>query len=182
LLSSRLLIPTRVSGDHLIVGFLMLLFTDPLPAELRALTTRSDDTAQTRRPLAIAMVVEETSRPDAARQTRMDRQTLPDWVHRLQLSRFDGLASRKPPGASPKLSEAQMRELDGLVMARPDPKIHKVVRWRCVDLRAEVAKRFSVTVSERTIAKWLRKLKLTRLQPRPYHPKKGRPRLAPVAG
>ena len=50
-----------------------------------------------------------------------------------------------------------MRELDGR---------------RCVDLRAEVAKRFSVTVSERTIAKWLRKLKLTRLQPRPYHPKK----------
>jgi len=27
-------------------------------------------------------------------------------------------------------------------------------------------------VSERTIGKWLRKLKLTRLQPRPYHPKK----------
>jgi hypothetical protein len=46
------------------------------------------------------------------------------------------------------------------VMAGPDPKIHKVVRWRCVDLRAEVTKRFSVTVSERTIAKWLRKLKL----------------------
>ena len=86
---------------------------------------------------------------------------------------FDGLASRKPPSASPKLSEAQMRELDGLVMAGPDPKIHKVVRWRCVDLRAEVAKGFSVTVSERTIAKWLRKLKLIRLQPRPYRPKKG---------
>jgi hypothetical protein len=44
--------------------------------------------AQTRRPLAIAMVVEGTSRLDAARQTHMDRQTLPDWVHRLQLSRF----------------------------------------------------------------------------------------------
>ena len=78
--------------------------------------------AQTRRPLAIAMVVEGTSRLDAARQTRMDRQTLPDWVHRLQQAGFDGLASRKPPGASPKLSEAQMRELDGLVMAGPDPK------------------------------------------------------------
>jgi hypothetical protein len=35
-----------------------------------------------------------------------------------------------------------------------------------------VARRFSVTVPERTIAEWLRKLKLTRLQPRPYHPKK----------
>jgi transposase len=145
---------------------------DPLPAELRALAARSDDTAQTRRLLAIAMVVEGTSRLDAARQTGMDRQTLRDWVHRYNQAGFDGLASRKPPGASPKLSEAQMRELDGLVMAGPDPKIHKVVRWRCVDLRAEVTKRFSVTVSERTIAKWLRKLKLTRLQARPYHPKR----------
>ena len=59
-----------------------------------------------------------------------------------------------------------------LVVAGPDPKEHQVVRWRCVDLCAEVARRFSVTVPERTIGKWLRKLKLTRLQPRPYHPKK----------
>ena len=32
--------------------------------------------------------------------------------------------------------------------------------------------RFAVMVPERTIGKWLRKLKLTRVQPRPYHPKK----------
>jgi transposase len=50
--------------------------------------------------------------------------------------------------------------------------VHHVVRWRCVDLRDEVARRFGVTVQERAISKWLRKLGLTRLQPRPYHPKK----------
>jgi hypothetical protein len=55
--------------------------------------------------------------------------------------------------------------------AGPDPDIHKVVRWRCVDLRAEMRVQFSVTVAERTIGKWLRALGLTRLQPRPYHPK-----------
>src|ERR1700692_185029 len=72
---------------------------DPLPAELRVLATRSDDTAQTRRLLAIAMVVEGTSRLDAARQTGMDRQTLRDWVHRYNQDGFDGLASRQPAGA-----------------------------------------------------------------------------------
>jgi hypothetical protein len=41
-----------------------------------------------------------------------------------------------------------------------------------VDLREEVSRRFSVSVPERTIGKWLRKLGLTRLQPRPYHPRK----------
>ena len=38
--------------------------------------------------------------------------------------------------------------------------------------REEVARRFTVEVTERTIGKWLRKLGLTRLQPRPFHPKK----------
>jgi hypothetical protein len=28
-----------------------------------------------------------------------------------------------------------------------------------------------VDVPERTVAKWLRRLRLTRLQPRPFHPK-----------
>jgi hypothetical protein len=65
-----------------------------------------------------------------------------------------------------------MAELRELVVAGPDPEKHQVVWWRCVDLRAEVTRRFSVTVAERTIGKWLRKLKLTRLQPRPYHPEK----------
>ena len=47
----------------------------------------------------------------------------------------------------------------------------QVARWRCVDMRDEVARRFAVTVSERTVGKWLRKMGLTRLQPRPFHPK-----------
>ncbi len=145
---------------------------DHLPAELRALAARSDDAAKTRRMLAIAMVLEGTSRLDAARQTGMDRQTLRDWVIRYNEHGVDGLASRKPPGAAPKLSTAQMSELRSLVLAGPDLKANKVVRWRCLDLREEVTQRFCVTVPERTIAKWLRKLKLTRLQPRPFHPKR----------
>jgi transposase len=145
---------------------------DHQPAGLRALAAKSDDAAKTRRLLAIAMVLEGSSRLDAARQTGMDRQTLRDWVLRYNEHGVDGLASRKPPGAAPKLSAAQMSELCDLVLAGPDPKADKVVRWRCLDLREEVTQRFSVTVPERTIAKWLRKLKLTRLQPRPFHPKR----------
>jgi transposase len=145
---------------------------DHTPGELRALAANSNDADQTRRLLAIAMIFEGTSRLDAARQTGMDRQTLRDWVHRFNEAGVNGVVSRKPPGAAPKLTEAQMAELRELVIAGPDPKTHKVIRWRCLDLREEVARRFSVTVPERTIGKWLRKLKLTQLQPRPHHPKK----------
>ena len=63
-------------------------------------------------------------------------------------------------------------ELRALVIAGPDPEVHQVVRWRCVDLQAEVARRFSVVVHESTIGRWLHELGLTRLQPRPVHPKK----------
>lgn len=44
-----------------------------------------------------------------------------------------------------------------------------MVRWRCLGLREEVARRFNVAATERTIGKWLRKLDPTRLQPRPFH-------------
>jgi transposase len=145
---------------------------DHTSAELRDLAVKSRDAAQSRRLLAIAMVLEGGSREDAARQTGMDRQTLRDWVHRYNEAGADGLISRTAPGPQPKLSQAQMNELRALVVAGPDAAIHQVVRWRCLDLRDEVARRFEVTVDERTIAKWLRKLRLTRLQPRPYHPKK----------
>jgi transposase len=139
---------------------------------LRGFAARSVDAAQARRLLAIAMTLEGVSRYEAARQTGMDRQTLRDWVHRYNEAGIDGLVSRKSPGASPKLSAAQMGEFRELVIAGPAPERHKVMRWRCVDLREEVWRRFAVDVPERTIGKWLRKLGLTRLQPRPHHPKK----------
>jgi transposase len=146
--------------------------TEHTPAELRVFAAKCRDTAQSRRLLAIAMVLDGCSRLEAAWQTRIARQTLCDWVHCYNETAIAGLQSRSAPGPTAKLIEAQMAELRELVVAGPDPKKHQVVRWRCVDLRAEVARRFSVTVPERTIAEWLRKLKLTRLQPRPYHPKK----------
>jgi transposase len=116
--------------------------------------------------------LEGASRAEAARRTGMDRQTLRDWVLRFNANGIDALIARKPPGPKPKLTPDQMAELRQIVLEGPDPKVHKVIRWRCVDLRAEVARRFSVLVDEFTIGRWLRKMRLTRLQPRPYHPKK----------
>jgi transposase len=141
-------------------------------AELRDLAGKSRDTAQSRRLLAIAMVLDGSSREEAARQAGMDRQTLRDWVHRYNDLGADGVVSRRAPGRARKLTAAQMQEFRALAVAGPDPAVHHVARWRCVDLRDEVARRFGVTVQERAIGKWLRKLGLTRLQPRPYHPKK----------
>jgi len=141
-------------------------------AELRALSSRCLDGAQVRRMLALAMVLEGRSRTEAADLNGMDRQTLRDWVHRYNEIGVEGLKSRVPPGRAPALSEPQRAELRDLVIAGPDPQVHGVVRWRCVDLQAEVARRFQVEVHENTIGRWLHELGLTRLQPRPVHPQK----------
>jgi hypothetical protein len=84
----------------------------------------------------------------------MDRQTLQDWVLRYNELGADGLAPR------------------ALVISGPDPALHKVARCRRVYLRDEVTRRFGITLAERTIGKWPRRLRLTRLQPLPVHPKK----------
>ncbi len=109
--------------------------------------------------LAIALVLDGDARTEAAEQTGMDRQTPRDWVHRYNATGIDGLKSRGSPGRVPLLTGEQKAELKALVIERPDPERDKVVRWRCVDLREEIARR-------------LRQLGLTRLRPRPFHPKK----------
>jgi transposase len=140
--------------------------------DLRAAAAKSRDGARVRRLLALAFILEGQSRTEAAKRSGMERQTLRDWVHRYNLNGIDDLTSGHGPGQPPALTAAQMAELKALVMKGPDPAKAGVVRWRCVDLRGEVARRFSVDVTERTIGKWLLKLDLTRLQPRPFHPKK----------
>ncbi|CAL4866566.1 hypothetical protein MMA231_00809 [Asticcacaulis sp. MM231] len=146
--------------------------TDYTSAALRGVSARCSDGAQIRRLLAVALVLDGYSRREAAALNGMDRQTLADWVHRYNAFGVDGLKSLPAPGRRPALTEAQQAELREVVIQGPDPAIHQVVRWRCVDLRAEVARRFSVEVHENTIGRWLHELGLTRLQPRPVHPQK----------
>ena len=139
---------------------------DHTAAELRHVVARTKDGQVVRR--LLALLLEGKSRTEAARWSGMQRRTLRDWVHRYSTEGIAGLKSRLSPGPAPLLTAQQMAELKELVVGGPDPEQGRVVRWRCVDLRAQI----SVTVHERTVGKLLRKLGLTRLQPRPYHSRK----------
>jgi transposase len=150
----------------------MITRLDRSGAELRRLASRANDGGVVRRLLALALILEGHSREEAASLSGMERQTLRDWVHRYNEEGLAGLSSRVSAGPARRLNESQMEAFKELVIKGPDPEIDKVVRWRCVDLREKIAERFSVSVHKRTVAKWLRALKLTRLQPRPFHPNK----------
>lgn len=149
-----------------------IIQTELSAAALRAVAGKTDDGAVVRRLLAVAMVLEGRSREEAASLNGMTRQTLRDWVHRYNAEGVAGLRSRTSPGRPPILTETQREELREIVLEGPDPERHTVIRWRCADLCDEVAERWSVRVCEQTMGKWLRRLEMTRLQPRPCHPQK----------
>ena len=124
---------------------------DHTAVALRGLAAKSNDGAQVRRLLAVALILEGHPRREAAERSGMDRQTPRDWVHRYNEQGVAGLCTIRIGGHPASLTEAQMAELKELTIKGPDPKKNKVVRWRCVDLREEVAQRFAVTVTEGTI-------------------------------
>ncbi len=140
-------------------------------AGLRAAAAGSSDAKQARRLLALALVLDGHPRLLAAQAGGMNRQTLRDWVHRYNEHGVEGLRDTRNKGRAPALSADQMQTLKELVLAGPDLAKDGVVRWRCVDLRTQIKTRFEVELHERTVGKLLCKLRMTRLQPRPYHPK-----------
>jgi len=136
---------------------------------LRAAAGKEKNGAAARRMLALAMVLDGADRTTAANTCGMDRQTLRDWVHRYNAEGLAGLRDRAPPGARPKLTAAQKLELAKLVEAGPDRAVHGVVRWRRVDLRDELKRRFDVDLHERSVGRMLAQLGYRRLSVRPRH-------------
>ena len=136
--------------------------------DLRDAPAGTADAKAARRMLAIALVLE-----GAAKACAMDRQTLRDCVHRFNASGLDGLHDRpRGNGPLPRLSAEQQAKISEWVEHGPELERDGVVRWRCIDLQQRISREFSVEYHESTVGKWLRRLDFTRLQPRPYHPKK----------
>ncbi len=138
--------------------------------ELRAMARASRDTRQCRRLLALAAVAEGRSRSEAAALGGMDRQTLPDWVHRFNAEGAAGLLDRKLGGRPAKLTAGQKAELAALAEAGPDREETGLVRWRRVDLKAVIEDRFGVVYHERSVSRLLHELGFSHMSARPRHP------------
>jgi transposase len=101
----------------------------------------------------------------------MDRQTLRDWVHRYNDNGPDGLKNHPNRGAPPRKLTAE-QEATFAEWVREGPRVdkHKVIRWRLVDLRDEIAGRFGVQLHERTVGKLMARLNFSCVSVRPRHP------------
>jgi transposase len=138
---------------------------------LREEAKRTDDADVARRLLALALVLEGKSRGEAASSCGMDRQILCDWVHRYNAEGLSGLGNRTAPGAKPRLSREQQREVAELVRKGPDLAVHGVVRWRRIDLSRVIEQRYGIKLAERSVGALLRRLGFRRLSVRPRCPK-----------
>jgi transposase len=72
--------------------------TDYSSGEVRRLAQRATDAGQACRLLAIAAVLDGSTREEAARVGGMDRQTLRDWVIRFNEQGPEGLINIPSPG------------------------------------------------------------------------------------
>src|SRR4051794_28217939 len=144
---------------------------EPGAGDLRREAARCRDARAARRMLALALVLEGSSREESARAAGMDRQTLRDRVHRHDAEGLPGLRDRHRSGREPRLTPGQEAELATAVERGPDPDRDGVVRWRRTDLKALIEARFGARLHERTVGRVLRRLGSPRLSVRPRHPK-----------
>src|SRR3954464_4784746 len=143
---------------------------EPGAVELRREAARCRDARAARRMLALALVLEGSSREEAARAAGMDRQTLRDWVHRYNAEGLPGLHDRHRSARKPRLTPEQEAELVTAVEQGPDPDRDGVVRWRRVDLQALIEARFAGRLHERSGGKDMRGCRFTPLAGRPHPP------------
>lgn len=152
------------------MGSAVTIRTDYSADDLRRLATRTKDVRQSRRLLSLAAVVAGMSREEAARIGGMDRQTLRDWVHRLNQFGPVGLTDGHRAGRKQRLSAEQKAELARIVEQGPDLAVDGVVRWRRIDLKRVIEQRFGVAFHERYVGKLLEQMGFSHVSARPRHP------------
>src|SRR2546428_8355806 len=110
------------------MGHAIAVRTDYTADEVRRVAKRAKDAAQARRLLAIAAVLDGASRENAAKIGGMDRQTLRDWVIRLNPQGPDGLINIPSPGVPPKLGDTHRAFPARIVKEGPNPAVPRVGR------------------------------------------------------
>jgi transposase len=149
------------------MGQAIAVRSDFTAGEVRRSAKRAKDAAQARRLLAIAAVLDGSSREDAAKIGGMDRQTLRDWVIRFNEQGPNGLINLPSPGVPPKLNVEHKAFLARLVEEGPIPAVHGVVRWRACDLIMRLHEEFGLSVSDDTIYRALKDLSFSHVSARP---------------
>jgi transposase len=140
--------------------------------ELRQASFKAATPRERKRMLAIALVMEGTTRPDAGRQTDQSDQAVIDAIKRYNAEGLAGLADRPRVGRPRKLDAAQRAELHAIALEGPDVEAEHLSAYTREDLANIVQKKWRVTYDVTSIGRMLREMKMSRQKMRPSHPKR----------
>lgn len=112
-----------------------------------------------RRIEAVRLVVEEgLSQADAARRVQAAQQSVSGWVRRYREDGPAGLAKAGRAGRKPLLSDAQLAELERLLLEGPEAHGFPTPLWTCPRVARLIRDRFGVRYHEGHVWKLLRAL------------------------
>lgn len=109
------------------------------------------------------------TREQIAQAVGRSRQFVDQWVGRYRKVGLDALTPKKQPGAKPKLTEPQQKELCALLDAGPTPE-EGLAAYNGPVLRDKIEKHFGKVYSLPGIYVLLHRLGYNDLMPRPKHP------------
>jgi transposase len=145
------------------------VWRDITSAVLRKKAREEKDPRVAMRLFAMASLLEGMERGSVAQAFGITPQTLRDWVIRYNKYSLSGLLGNATGHPPRELTPEQENELQELVIRGPDNDSGRV-RWRLVDLKEEIKKRYSVMYHERSVGKILHRLGFVRISVRPIHP------------
>ena len=112
-----------------------------------------------RRIEAVRLVIEEgLSQGEAARRVKAAQQSVSGWVKRYREQGHAGLAKAGRAGRKPLLNEAQLRELEQLLVEGPEANGFPTPLWTCPRVARLIRERFGVDYHEGHVWKLLRAL------------------------
>lgn len=111
----------------------------------------------------------EVERETIAAAVGRSRQFVDEWVGRYRRGGLEALVPKRQPGATPKLTDQQQRDLCRMIDAGPPPA-EGLAAYNGPVLRQRIEERFGVLYSLPGLYALLHRLGYNDLVPRPQHP------------
>jgi transposase len=111
----------------------------------------------------------ELEREEIAQAVGRSRQFVDEWIGRYRSGSIEALVPRRQPGATPKLSNAQLLELCALLDAGPSAE-EGIAAFNGPILREKIHERFGKRMSLSGVYALLHRLGFNDLMPRTTHP------------
>jgi transposase len=140
--------------------------TDAEVARLDALIVRTravDDHPTWRRATGVRRYIDGETARAIATSLGVARATVTMWLRWYDTGGADELVSRKPPGASPKLTLLQRAQLVALLDAGPEAAGASSHAWTCSSIRLLIWRRFGVHYHDGHMSRLLRQLHRSRV-------------------